>query len=132
MSIEVEGEVRFEQHSFERSDGLLDEDEFRWRDFAISEINISCRGPRTLLGVHPWECRAHILRTDHWKYVLHERFRPQLFDLESDPEECVDLGAEPGYEGVGRELPDRLFTWLRRRRNRTDSNVHGGMRRALT
>ena len=62
-----------------------------------------------------------MLRTDRWKYILHERFRPQLFDMENDPDELVDLGAEPGYEPVRRELHERLFTWFRRRRNRTEA-----------
>ena len=91
-----------------------------WRDIAVSEIDFSDRGPRTLLGVHPWECRAHMLRTDRWKYVFHERFRPQLFDLTDDPRELVDLGEEPGYESVRREMHDRLFAWFRRRRNRIE------------
>ena len=99
---------------------LRGEDESQWRDFAISEIDFSDRGPRTLLGVHPWECRAHMLRTDRWKYILHERFRPQLFDLDDDPLEFVDLGDDPGYERVRTELHERLFTWFRRRRNRTE------------
>ena len=101
--------------------GLLrGEDQPAWRDVAVSEIDFSDRGPRTLLGVHPWECRAHMLRTDRWKYVFHERFRPQLFDLDGDPLELVDLGDDPGYESVRREMHERLFTWFRRRRNRTE------------
>ena len=99
---------------------LRDETETEWRDFAISEIDFSDRGPRTLLDVHPYECRAHMLRTDRWKYILHERFRPQLFDMVDDPDELVDLGADPGYESVRRDLHERLFTWFRRRRNRTE------------
>ena len=91
-----------------------------WRDFAVSEIDFSDRGPRTLLGLHPYDCRAHMLRTDRWKYILHERFRPQLFDMSDDPDELVDLGIDPGYESVRRELHERLFTWFRRRRTRTE------------
>ena len=37
-----------------------------------------------------------------------------------DRRELVDLGDEPGYEGVRRELHERLFTWFLRRRNRTE------------
>ena len=115
------GEVRAERVEGRSLLGALrGEAEPDWRDCAISEIDFSDRGPRTLLDVHPWECRAHMLRTDRWKYVLHERFRPQLFDLDDDPQELVDLGEEPGYENVRRELHERLFTWFRRRRNRTE------------
>ena len=91
-----------------------------WRDYTISEIDYSDRGPRTLLDLHPYDCRAYMLRTMRWKYILHERFRPQLFDLANDPDEFVDLGADPGYEATRRELHDQLFTWLRRRRIRTE------------
>ena len=117
----VGGEVRTERVEGRSLLGILrGEDGQDWRDFAVSEIDFSDRGPRTLLGAHPWECRAHMLRTDRWKYVFHERFRPQLFDLEGDPPELVDLGADPGYENVRREMLDRLFAWFRRRRNRTE------------
>jgi arylsulfatase A-like enzyme len=67
-----------------------------------------------------------MIRTARWKYVLFEKFRPQLFDLEADPKEQVDLGAAPQYEGVRRELHDGLFAWLRARKNRknvTDAEV---------
>ena len=32
----------------------------------------------------------------------------------------MDLGADAGYESVRRNLHERLFTWFRRRRNRTE------------
>ena len=115
------GEVRTERVEGRSLLGILrGEAEPEWRDCAVSEIDFSGRGPRTLLDLHPWECRAHMLRTVRWKYILHERFRPQLFDLDSDPGEFVDLGDDPGYEDVRREFHDRLFTWFRRRRNRTE------------
>ena len=41
-------------------------------------------------------------------------FPPQLFDLESDPGELVDLGARSGMAAVRTELDARLFRWLRR------------------
>ncbi|MEZ4720228.1 MAG: hypothetical protein R2851_29710, partial [Caldilineaceae bacterium] len=33
-----------------------------------------------------------------------------------DPDEFVDLGADPGYATVRAEMHERLFTWLRRRK----------------
>ena len=62
-----------------------------------------------------------MLRTDRWKYILHERFRPQLYDLGNDPRELVDLGADPGHEGGRAELHERLFAWFRGRRSRTET-----------
>ncbi len=61
-----------------------------------------------------------MLRTDRWKYILHEQFRSQLFDLSDAPREFVDPGGDPDYESIRREMHDRLFTWFRRRRNRTE------------
>lgn len=92
----------------------------QWREFAISEIDYSDRGPRTLLNLHPYDCRAYMVRTDSWKYIFHERFRHQLYDLKNDPQEFHDLGDDPAYESVRRDMYDHLFTWLRRRRVRTE------------
>ena len=39
-------------------------------------------------------------------------------DLDSDPKELVDLGADPGFEEVRREMRDRLLEWLRTRKTR--------------
>ena len=36
-----------------------------------------------------------MVRTHDWKFVHWQGFRPQLFDLEADPEETRDLAADP-------------------------------------
>lgn len=41
-----------------------------------------------------------MLRKGRWKYVHCVRYRPQLFDLESDPEERVDLAADPAHRAT--------------------------------
>ncbi len=38
-----------------------------------------------------------LLRQGRWKYVHYVGHRPQLFDLESDPQERRDLGQDPGH-----------------------------------
>lgn len=91
-----------------------------WRDQAISEIDYSERGPRQLLNLHPRDCRAYMLRTDRWKYIMYEGFRPQLFDVKHDPCEYKDLGMDPGYQPVRQEMSERIFTWLRQRHTRTE------------
>ena len=58
------------------------------------------------------------MRTRRWKYVLYEGFGPQLFDLERDARERRDLGADPQFESVRRELDERLFAWARHRHSR--------------
>jgi len=40
-----------------------------------------------------------MLRRGRWKYVHYVGHRPQLFDLETDPFEFVDLGARQEYAG---------------------------------
>ena len=44
-----------------------------------------------------------LLRKGRWKYVHCVGYPPQLFDLENDPEESVDLGADPAH-GATRTL----------------------------
>ena len=55
-----------------------------------------------------------------WKYVLCERFRPMLFDLQSDPHELHDLGAsqDPEHVRQRQRLHEALFEWARRPRQR--------------
>lgn len=91
-----------------------------WREYIVSEIDYSERGPRQLLSLHPYDCRAYMIRSRRWKYILHERFRPQLFDIADDPQEYRDLGSDDAFESVRTEMRARLFDWLRRRRTRTE------------
>ncbi|MEM7034580.1 MAG: alkaline phosphatase family protein [Chloroflexota bacterium] len=90
-----------------------------WRTYAISEIDYSGRAARQTLGLDPNDCRGYMIRTARYKYILWEGFPPQLFDLENDPQEFVDLGRDPNHEEVRRNLHEALFTWLRKRKIRT-------------
>ena len=51
-----------------------------------------------------------LLRQGHWKYVHCVRYRPQLFDLQADPEELTDLAERASCRG---QL-ERLDALLRR------------------
>jgi choline-sulfatase len=76
----------------------------------------------SLLGEIPQRCvlseyhasssRAgeYMIRNGRWKYVYFVRYpdRPELFDLESDPEELHDLGTNPKYEKVKKECHEKL------------------------
>ncbi len=90
----------------------------RWRDAVFSELDYSFREARRLLGRHPRDCRAFMVRTARWKYVAWQGFPPQLFDLVSDPQEMADLGRDPGYARLRSEMQDRLFEWLAARKTR--------------
>ena len=59
-----------------------------------------------------------MIRTADCKYIFHERFRPELFDLNEDPGEINDLGEDPAYQSVIHEMKDMLFESLRKRRTR--------------
>ena len=43
---------------------------------------------------------AFMLRSGQWKYVHYALYEPQLFDLETDPEELADLAGNPEYSHV--------------------------------
>jgi arylsulfatase A-like enzyme len=83
----------------------------RWRDFAVSEIDYCFREARATLEQDPRRCRGTMLFDGRWKYVAWEGFRPQLFDLQEDPAETVDLGADPGRRRVRAAFRDRMFEW---------------------
>jgi len=90
-----------------------------WRDYVISECDFTGREAINILKLAPEDCRIFMIRTTEWKYMLHETFRPQLYNLKDDPQEFHDLGLDPAYEQVRRELHEQLFAWLRRRKLRT-------------
>jgi len=56
----------------------------------------------------------YMIRNGKWKYVyfVHYPDRPQLFDLESDPEELRDLGVDKSFEGVRKECHQKLLSIL--------------------
>jgi choline-sulfatase len=45
-----------------------------------------------------------MLRKGPWKYHYYVRFRPELFNLDQDPEELSDLAARPEYAEVLRDM----------------------------
>lgn len=89
-----------------------------WRDSVFSELDYSFREARLLLKRRPRDCRAMMVRTDRWKYVCWQDFRPMLFDLANDPRELCDLGAKAAYAHVRREMEGRLAAWLKGRKTR--------------
>lgn len=90
-----------------------------WRDAVFSELDYSFRDARRALGRQVDECRAWMVRTERWKYVHWLGMRPQLFDLQHDPDELVDLGDAPGYDEVRGEMQARLLDWHSTRKVRT-------------
>ena len=70
------------------------------------------------LGVDGADARLLMCFDGRWKYIDAEGFRPLLFDLRSDPDELVDLGAAPEHEAERARLHEALFAWARRHHTR--------------
>jgi len=51
---------------------------------------------------------AFMLRRGPWKYIHYTGLRPQLFNLETDPEELVDRAPDPACAKVLRDFETRL------------------------
>ncbi len=90
-----------------------------WRRYAISEYDYSVSPTARALNVRPMDARMFMVADRQWKYVHADGFRPMLFDLENDPGELVDLGADPSLGGVRARLLDALNLWGRRQSQRT-------------
>ena len=90
-----------------------------WREFTYSELDYSYRHARLALDKDVHECRAFSLRDARWRYVYWLGEREQLFDLQADPDELQDLGADEGTAAQRARLRDRLLDFLARRRHRT-------------
>ena len=83
-----------------------------WRTAAHCDSDFALRHARRTLGLAPDQARGFMVRTARWKYIHFEQFPPQLFDLDTDPQEQVDLGASADHASVRAEMKNRLITWL--------------------
>ena len=98
----------------------------RYHDDVFSELDYAYYDTRRQLNLEPSEARSYMIRTKDWKYIYHRHFRPQLFDLQNDPGEFVDLGGEASRVSVLKELADRMFLRLLQLKSRvteSDSTV---------
>lgn len=53
-----------------------------------------------------------MLRAGRWKYVHHVEGPPELFDLDKDPDELVDLGGDPNHDDARRTCVEALRALL--------------------
>ncbi|HWB43991.1 MAG TPA: alkaline phosphatase family protein [Hyphomicrobiaceae bacterium] len=89
-----------------------------WRSFAISEYDYALPvGAK--LEVAPRDSRLFMVADKRWKYVHAIGFRPMLYDLESDPSEFNDLGADPRHEAERQRFAAVLAQWGLRLSQRT-------------
>ena len=98
---------------------LLAGKETSWREYAISEYDYATREPRLTLGIDQANARLIMIRDKRYKYIHCEGYRPILFDLEGDPDELNDLGADPAHEDVRVRMHEALFDWARLHHSRT-------------
>ena len=96
-----------------------------WRDYAISEYDYAPSPISVRLGVAPCDARLFMVTDKRWKFIHAEGgFRPMLFDLENDPQEFFDLGADPDQSEAIALMYQRLGKWGRRMSQRVTRSDH--------
>jgi len=90
-----------------------------WRDFVISEYDYSLSGAAAALKVAPRDARLFMIADKRWKYIHAVGFRPMLFDLQTDPDEFHDRGADPDCAAERERLAQALAEWGLRMSQRT-------------
>ena len=88
-----------------------------WRTHVIAETDFAMRDAAKRLGLEVHEARGYMIASHDWKYILWEKYPPQLFNLAEDRAEQRDLAGQ-GL-AIEAELHERLFAHFRGRRTRT-------------
>lgn len=106
-----------------------------WRDFVISEYDYSVTPRAEALGVQPRDARMMMVFDGRWKLIHFEGgFRPMLFDLETDPNEFIDLGEGDTCADQIARLYGYLGQWGRRMSQRvtmSDDDIRTARGRSL-
>ncbi|KAE9632737.1 sulfatase-like hydrolase/transferase [Parasedimentitalea maritima] len=83
-----------------------------WRDYAVAEFDYSTMPLSAKLGLAPKDARLFMVTDHRWKLMHAEGgLRPMLFDLETDPNELVDLGTSAEHADVLEMMYNRLHQW---------------------
>jgi len=90
-----------------------------WRDYAVSEYDYASNPAAARLAKDPSSARLFMIADARWKFMHAEGMRPQLFDMQSDPEEYEDLGTSTDHAEVIALMYQRLGEWARRLSQRT-------------
>ena len=83
---------------------------------------------------------AFMIRQGRWKYIYYAGFDPELFDLQSDPEELNNIAQQADYQSILNKLHEALITIcdpdatseLAHQDQATLIAHHGGREKALT
>lgn len=89
------------------------------REYCVSEYDYATRDARRPIGVDQRDARLVMVFDGRWKYIHVETMRPMLFDLESDPDELIDLGNDPNHQDQIERLGALHFEWARKHHART-------------
>ncbi len=82
-----------------------------WPEFVVSEYDYSNLPVAMKPGFGPSRARMFMIADRRWKYIHVVGYRPMLFDLETDPNEFRDLGADPAYEAERQRMAGALAQW---------------------
>ena len=86
-----------------------------WRSYVISEFDYSVTPQCTNLGLASRDARLFMVFDGRYKLMHAEGgFRPMLFDLETDPNEFIDLAKADGHSQEIDRLYEYLAAWGRR------------------
>ena len=86
-----------------------------WRDYAVAEFDYSTMPVLDDLGLEPKDGRLFMVTDKRWKFMHAEGgLPPMLFDMESDPDELVDLGQSKDHTEVIAMMYERLQAWALR------------------
>ena len=72
------------------------------RDFVVGEYYSKQR----------WVNPIRMLRTSAYKYTRYIRHGEELYDLENDPNELVNLAGDPKHAAARKELAAKLDAWI--------------------
>ena len=70
-----------------------------------------CRTSALMLNQPIERCRLFMVFDGRWKFIHASGFRPMLYDLDSDPQEFFDRGADPSCADIVARLQSDLFDW---------------------
>jgi arylsulfatase A-like enzyme len=90
-----------------------------WREYVVSEYDYSVNPAVSKLAKDPSTARLFMIADKRWKFMHAEGMRPQLFDMQTDPNEYVDLGESPDHADIIALMFERLGRWARRLSQRT-------------
>jgi arylsulfatase A-like enzyme len=93
-----------------------------WREEAHWEIDfrdVIHGKPEAEMGLRLDTCSLSVIRDRRYKYVHFTALPPLLYDIEADPDELIDLAADPACAGVVAEYAQRMLSWRMTHSERT-------------